>query len=73
VASLACPRALFVMQGSQDRLFPLAGMERAIARIAAVYDKAGVADRFTGRIYDAPHRFDLEMQEEAFVWLDGWL
>jgi acetyl esterase/lipase len=73
VGSLACPRALLVQQGSQDRLFPLAGMERAIARIAAVYDKAGMAGRFTGRIYDVPHRFDRAMQDEAFDWLDRWL
>jgi dienelactone hydrolase len=73
VAALACPRPLLVIQGSRDRLFPLEGVERALARLSAVYAKAGVAARFTGRIYDAPHQFNLAMQDEAFAWLDRWL
>jgi len=73
VASLACPRPLLVIQGSQDRLFPLDGVERALSKLSAVYQKAGVPDHYTGRIYDAPHQFNLEMQAEAFAWLDRWL
>jgi hypothetical protein len=70
VASLAAPRALLVQQCSRDGLFPLAGMQEAVEKIAAVYEKAGIRDRFSGRFYDAPHRFTLSMQEEAFDWFD---
>ncbi len=70
VASLAAPRALMVQQCVQDGLFPLAGMQEAVAKIAAVYEKAGVKERFSGRFYDAPHRFTRAMQEEAFEWFD---
>ena len=73
VAGLACPRPLLIMQGSRDRLFPLDGVERALAKLGAIYEKAGVGERYVSRIYDAPHRFDVEMQEEAFDWLDRWL
>ena len=73
VASLACPRPLLIMQGSQDRLFPLDGVERSLAKLAAIYDKAGAGERYASRIYEAPHRFDVEMQEDAFAWLDRWL
>jgi dienelactone hydrolase len=70
VASLAAPRPLLVQQCSQDRLFPLAGMKEAVEQIAAVYEKAGVKDKFTGRYYDVPHKFTRTMQDEAFAWLD---
>ena len=73
VATLACPRALLVMQGRQDRLFPPDGMQRALDHLAAAYTKAGQAERFMGRMYDVPHQFNPAMQEEAFAWLDRWL
>jgi hypothetical protein len=28
---------------------------------------------FQGRFYDRPHMFSIEMQEDAFAWLDRWL
>ena len=61
------------MQNRDDLLFPRGGMERAVARIAAAYDKAGVADRFRARIGDGPHEFNLAMQEDAFAFLDAEL
>jgi dienelactone hydrolase len=73
VAALVCPRPLLAMQGRQDRLFPPEGMERALDRVAAAYQKARVPERFSGRIFDVPHQFNQAMQEEAFAWLDQWL
>jgi hypothetical protein len=73
VASLAAPRPLMVQQCSQDRLFPPEGMKAAVDKIAAVYERAGAADTFTGRFYDVPHRFTRAMQDEAFAWLDRQL
>ena len=66
-------RALLVMQGSRDRLFPPDGMRRALDRLGAAYAKAGHGERFRGRMIDVPHQFNLEMQEEAFQWLDRWV
>jgi hypothetical protein len=73
VSALTCPRPLLVMQGSRDRLFPPEGMERALDHVGAVYQKAGVPERFRGRTFDVPHQFNQAMQEEAFAWLDRWL
>jgi hypothetical protein len=73
VASLAAPRPLLVQQCAQDKLFPPDGMKAAVEKIAAVYEKAGVGKKFTGRFYDVPHRFALKMQEEAFAWMDAQL
>jgi dienelactone hydrolase len=73
VVSMLAPKPLLVQQCKQDGLFPLAGMEASVAKIAAVYEKAGIKDRFHGRFYDVPHRFDVAMQDEAFAWLDQQL
>jgi dienelactone hydrolase len=72
-ASLAAPRPLLVQQCARDRLFPAEGMKEAIKKIAAVYDKAGAKDKFSGRFYDVPHVFSKAMQDEAFDWLDRHL
>lgn len=73
VVSMLAPKPLMVQQCRQDGLFPLSGMEAAVAKIAAVYKKAGIKERFDGRFYDAPHRFDVAMQDDAFAWLDKQL
>ena len=73
VAALAAPRALLVQQCSRDKLFPPAGMKEAVARIGAVYDRAGAKEKFAGRFYDVPHQFTRRMQDDAFAWLDRHL
>ena len=70
VVALRAPKPLLVQQCRQDGLFPVAGMEESIEKIAAIYSKAGAKDQFTGRFYDVPHRFDVPMQEERFDRLD---
>jgi len=73
VAALAAPRALFVQQCSQDRLFPLAGMQSSVQRLAELYRAAGQPEKFRGEFYDEPHRWTVAMQDQAFDWLDQQL
>ncbi|MFN4261131.1 MAG: alpha/beta hydrolase family protein [Gemmataceae bacterium] len=70
VVSMMAPKPLLVQQCSRDGLFPLAGMKESVAKIAAVYEKAGVKDRFAGRFHDQPHIFSRDMQDEAFAWFE---
>jgi dienelactone hydrolase len=73
VASLAIPSALLVINGTRDGLFDLDGVRGCFTKLAACYAKAGVAERFRGRLYEAPHEFNAEMQQEAWGWLARWL
>lgn len=73
VVALRAPKPLLVLQCKQDGLFPLSGMEESVKKIAAIYEKAGARERFTGRFYDVPHTFDVPMQEDAFDWFDARL
>jgi hypothetical protein len=67
------PGGLMAIQGTRDQLFTLDGIHAAYGKIAAVYKKAGVPERFQGVTYDGPHEFNAQMQEKAFAWLDRWL
>lgn len=73
LVSLTAPRALFVQQCSQDRLFPLSGMQSSVKRIAELFQAGDCPDQFLGRFYDEPHRWTIAMQDEAFSWLDDKL
>jgi dienelactone hydrolase len=74
VASLAAPdAAVFVQNCAQDRLFTRSGMEAAALKIQKVYQSLGRPDKYRSKFYDAPHQFNVEMQEDAFEWLEAWL
>ncbi|NLV42380.1 MAG: hypothetical protein GXY15_14305 [Candidatus Hydrogenedentes bacterium] len=46
---------------------PAVGSGRAGARAA------GAGDRLVTRLWDVPHQFSIEMQDEAFAWLEKQL
>jgi len=70
LAALIAPRSVLVINGSQDRLFPPQGVETAFRKIEQCFRKAGVPERQRCRLYDAPHQFNVEMQDDAWGWLD---
>ncbi|MCC6857230.1 MAG: prolyl oligopeptidase family serine peptidase [Bryobacterales bacterium] len=73
VVALRAPKPLLVQQCRRDALYPPAGMEQSVAKLAAIYRKAGAEEAFTGRFYDVPHTFNVAMQDEAFAWFDRHL
>jgi len=73
VASLHGPEPLMVQYNREDELWTLDGQEQADARLKRIYAKLGAPDRYEGRFYPGPHKFDESMQGDAFAWLDRWL
>ena len=73
ILGLAAPNPILVLNNRQDALFTLAEMERADRMLTEVYIKAGAPEHYKGSFYDGPHKFDREMQQEAFAWFDRWL
>ena len=73
IASLAMPRALLVINGSQDGLFDLEGVRACFDKLNAGYKKAGAPEKCRTRLYDTPHEFNAQMQAEAWEWLRRWL
>ena len=62
-----------VLNNREDQLFTVPEMERADGMLARVFEKAGGADRYRCNFYPGPHKFDLDMQRDAFDWWDRWL
>ena len=74
IVSLAAPEcALNVFNCGQDQLYTFNGMKHACDKIADVYKQLGASEKFNCQFFDVPHQFNIEMQEEAFHWLDYWL
>ena len=73
LAAAVAPRALMVIMGSRDQLFPLTAMKASFEHIARCYTKAGAPDRQRCSMYDAPHEFNAGMQREAWEWLRRWV
>ena len=59
IAGLVAPRALFVESGRNDRIFPIAGFERAVVKAREIYDVYGVAGRFGAETHDGGHEVHL--------------
>ena len=70
VAAIACPKPMMFLCGKQDKLFPLAAINDAYARMRAVWESRQAGDKLETRLYDVPHLFNRTMQEDAFDWLD---
>ena len=69
LAALIAPRALLVINGAKDSLFAPEGVRAAFEKIGACFHKAGASDRQRCRLYDAPHEFNRQMQDEAYAWI----
>jgi dienelactone hydrolase len=73
ILGLAAPNPVLVLNNRQDQLFSMPEMERASGILTEVYRKAGAPGRYRSIFFDGPHKFDPEMQKEAFAWFDRWL
>jgi dienelactone hydrolase len=73
IAGLTVPNPLLVLSNREDQLFTMPEMERSDGILKEVYQKAKASDRYRTSFYPGPHKFDREMQAEAFAWFDRWL
>jgi len=73
VASIACPKPMLFYNGTQDGLFPVPMVEEAYAKMRKVWESQNADDKLVTKLWNVPHVFNREMQEEAFSWLDKQL
>jgi dienelactone hydrolase len=57
VAGLIAPRFLLIVNGKDDKLFPLSEVDKAVAGVQAIYAAAGQPDRFQHRYGQKGHQF----------------
>jgi hypothetical protein len=73
VLGLRAPLPTMALNNDQDGLFTLSEMKRADKILQEVFEKAGDRDLYKGGFYPGLHKFDAQMQEDAFNWFDKWL
>ena len=65
IASLACPKAMLFINGSQDKLFPVPGVEKAFANMHETWKSQGADERLETEIWDIPHSCPLRAQQRV--------
>lgn len=73
ILGLRVPLATMVLSNNEDDLYTLAEMKKADGILKAVYAKAGASEKYQGKFYAGNHKFDVEMQDDAFSWFNKWL
>jgi len=73
IFSLICPRALIIVAGEKDPLFPVEGVRQMGRLLARVYQEAKTPEKFKLLIHPEGHCFPPEMREIAYNWLKRWL
>ncbi len=73
ILGLRAPLPTMVLNDNDDELYTLPEMKRADAILQEVYKKAGAQHRYKCAYYPGPHKFDKQMQGDAFAWFDRWL
>jgi dienelactone hydrolase len=73
ILALRAPLPTMVLNCRQDQLYTMPEMERADAMIADTFRRANAADKYRSIYYEGGHKFDLEMQKDAFAWFDRFL
>jgi hypothetical protein len=58
VAGLICPRALYIEVGSQDELFEVASARPVAQKVAEIYQKLGISERFVYYEHPGVHELD---------------
>jgi dienelactone hydrolase len=73
ILGLRVPLPTLVLNDADDGLYTLPEMQRADRIMNDVFKKANAADRYKCSFHPGPHKFDANMQTEAFDWFDKWL
>ena len=73
ILGLRVPLPTMTLNNNQDGLYTLPEMKKADKILQEIFEKAGVSENYKGYFYDGDHKFDAQMQQDAFNWFDKWL
>ena len=63
IASLAAPKPMLFINGTQDHLFPVRGVKKAFEQMHRTWRRLGADDRLTTELWDVPHSCGVEIQK----------
>ena len=73
VASIACPKPMLFINGSQDKLFPVAGVKKAFQIMHDTWDSQGCRDRLVTELWEMPHSCGKKSQQYVLDFFDKYL
>jgi dienelactone hydrolase len=73
ILGLRVPLPTLVLNDTEDDLYTMPEMNAADKILQEVYKKANDAEKYKCSYYPGEHKFDADMQKEAFDWFDKWL
>ena len=73
VASIACPKPMLFINGSQDKLFPVAGVKKAFQIMHDTWDSQGCGDRLVTELWEMPHSCGKKSQLYVLDFFDKYL
>ena len=73
IASLACPKPMLFINGTQDHLFPIPGVKDAFAEMHKVWKSQGADDKLDTELWDIPHSCGKKAQEKTLQFFDKYL
>ena len=73
VASIACPKPMLFINGSQDKLFPVAGVKKAFQIMHDTWDSQGCGDRLVTELWEMPHSCGKKSQLYVLNFFDKYL
>lgn len=65
IASMACPKPSLFINGSQDKLFPVAGAEKAFAIMHDVWRSQNAEQNIETEVWDIPHICNKKVQQRV--------
>ena len=73
IATIACPKPMLFINGSQDKLFPVAGVRKAFAIMHDVWGSQGAGGNLETELWDMPHSCPLKAQERVLQFFQKFL
>ena len=65
IASMACPKAMLFINGSQDKLFPIPGVEKAFQTMHDTWHSQKADDKLETEVWDMGHSCPVKAQERV--------
>lgn len=73
IASIACPKPMFFLNGEHDGLFPVVGVKAAFEEMHKVWKEQSADERLKTELWDMPHDCGVKVQRAILDFFNKWL
>ena len=73
IASIACPKPMFFLNGEHDGLFPVVGVKAAFEEMHKVWKEQSADERLKTELWNMPHDCGVKVQRAILDFFNKWL